>query len=144
MQFKAPLVGMRFRPPAADVVNMLAGGTALTLVREPDNPHDFNAIKVMLYGCCEGGVFEPLFKQLLAETPEGSTNRENLMAEPMFLGYVKATEAVNIAPVMDRQLEQDPGSTPHLPAELAFDIEGRPCVQSQGYNETGENQQNVA
>ena len=50
-QFITQIVGTNFR--GADVVMLLRGlppGTQLTLVREPDNQYDSNAIKVMYDG----------------------------------------------------------------------------------------------
>lgn len=43
------LVGMKYRPPADRIVYQLQPGDPVTLVREPDNPHDPNAIAVMLH-----------------------------------------------------------------------------------------------
>lgn len=43
------MVGMKFRD-AVDLVNSLEDGTDLWLEREPDNPHDPNAVKVLYDG----------------------------------------------------------------------------------------------
>lgn len=43
---RAALVGMKFRPPALDVVERLPDGTKLLLVREPGNLYDRNAVAV--------------------------------------------------------------------------------------------------
>lgn len=48
MPSPAPIVGMHFRPPAKLILEYLPSGTPLMLVREPDNPYDENAVKVML------------------------------------------------------------------------------------------------
>jgi hypothetical protein len=42
------LVGISHTPCARDVVPLLKDGTPLLLLREPDNPHDPNAIQVYL------------------------------------------------------------------------------------------------
>jgi len=41
-----PIVGMKFRPPADTVVKTLRVKTPLTLMAEPMNPYDSNAIAV--------------------------------------------------------------------------------------------------
>lgn len=43
------LVGMKYRPPADQVVRSLQTGDQVTLIREPNNPYDPNAIAVMLH-----------------------------------------------------------------------------------------------
>lgn len=45
---RAALVGMKFRPPALDIVERLPDNTPLLLVREPGNVHDRNAIAVYI------------------------------------------------------------------------------------------------
>jgi len=48
MQFESILRGLSFRPTSAkEAVHRLAEGARLTLEREPGNPHDENAIRVM-------------------------------------------------------------------------------------------------
>lgn len=43
---RAALVGMKYRPPALDIVERLENNTELLLVREPANTHDPNAVAV--------------------------------------------------------------------------------------------------
>lgn len=43
---RAALVGMKYYPPALDIVERLPEGTKLLLVREPANTHDPNAVAV--------------------------------------------------------------------------------------------------
>jgi hypothetical protein len=43
------LVGAHFRPPAKAIIAALPVGTELTLEREPDNPYDPNAVKVLAW-----------------------------------------------------------------------------------------------
>jgi len=72
MQFETILRGVHFRPLSAkEVVNHLQAGTRLTLEREPGNPHDENAIRVV--------------------EPESGE----------FIGYVAKENAAEIAPLMD-------------------------------------------
>jgi hypothetical protein len=42
----APLVGMRHHEGASEALSGMGFGDALTLVREPENPYDENAIQV--------------------------------------------------------------------------------------------------
>jgi len=44
--YQYPIVGMRFRPPATEVVNALWVNCRLQLMAEPMNPYDSNAIAV--------------------------------------------------------------------------------------------------
>jgi hypothetical protein len=88
----APIVGMVFRPPANDVIMLLPVGAKLQLVREPDNPHDPDAIKVLLLDFDENGPYAELFEHL-GEMVEADTyghlkwNLENL-TNPLHLGYI--------------------------------------------------------
>jgi len=43
-----PIVGAFYRPPAQTLLSVLPVGTPLTLMAEPDNPYDPNAISVWL------------------------------------------------------------------------------------------------
>jgi hypothetical protein len=45
---KLPIVGAKFRPPAQEVLTLLPAGAELLLRRQPDNPHDGNAVQVLL------------------------------------------------------------------------------------------------
>jgi hypothetical protein len=52
---ESPLAGYRYGA-AADVWALLRVGDALELSREPDNPHDANAVRVEWRGCKLGYV----------------------------------------------------------------------------------------
>jgi hypothetical protein len=126
-----PIVGMAFRPPANDVIMLLPTGAKLTLIREPDNPHDIDAIKVLLDDFNENGPHAHLLESL-GEMLEADTyghlkwNVDNL-TDPFFLGYVAnspktggkfASEICNLLP-------------PDVPisATLTFSASGRPQAQ---------------
>jgi hypothetical protein len=73
------LVGTRFLGiEAVQAVKAMKAGDVVCLIREPDNPHDGNAIKVMA--------------------------RDRTRASPvnMHVGYVKGTDAVTLAKRMDK------------------------------------------
>lgn len=71
-------VGMHFRPPLArEICSTLEVGAELSLEREPENPHDPNAIKVIY-------------------TLEG---------EPIHIGYIERDKAIFIADDLDAIVE---------------------------------------
>lgn len=134
LKFDGHLVGMHFRPPAKDIVNMLPAGAELLAVRQPDNPHDVNAISVVLPGWCKGGQHDALFQQISEQLTEPCTTDEEraealaVMVDPMPLGYICNGEktggkkADTIAPQMDGA-----GIT-NIPCKLTFDEKGKPMV----------------
>lgn len=89
---QAPIVGMAFRPPAQDVIMLLPVGAKLYLVREPDNPHDPDAIKVLLLDFDENGPYAELFEHL-GEMVEADTYGHlrwtvESLTNPFHLGYI--------------------------------------------------------
>lgn len=89
---QAPIVGMAFRPPAQDVIMLLPVGAKLHLVREPDNPHDPDAIKVLLLDFDENGPYAELFEHL-GEMVEADTYGHlrwtvESLTNPFHLGYI--------------------------------------------------------
>lgn len=128
---QAPIVGMAFRPPANDVIMLLPVGAKLQLVREPDNPHDADAIRVLLLDFDENGPYAELFEHL-GEMAEADTyghlkwNMESL-TNPFHLGYIAnspktggkyASEICNL--VLPEQV---------LEAELVYSASGKPLAQ---------------
>jgi hypothetical protein len=83
---KVPLVGMFFHPPANLVLKGLLGGTHLTLLAEPENPYDANAIRVE---CCPRDM-EPEYAENARDELEGFgyTLEELLEIPSIHLGYV--------------------------------------------------------
>lgn len=130
-----PLVGMRYRPPAAAILSVLPAGAALHLRPEPSNPFDANAIQVLVATMeIPEGQREGL---ALAAAPFGFTIEEILAADEWHLGYVKrecAAESAarwraepNIYCNIYLQLEENPED--YIPGRLIFDPAGRPLVE---------------
>lgn len=124
LPFTAPIVGARFRPPAADVLNNLAGDTPLTCVREPDNEHDANAIKVTVDFC----LAEPTISLWIEDSDQYETVADfkyfnNIGEDNLYhLGYVPRDKAEMLAPYLDKM-----GGT--CVGKLSFNMEGRPQVE---------------
>lgn len=88
--------GQFHRPPARQVLAVLASGTPLELVPEPDNPYDPQAIKVMCDlagGALDGVLADPSttagFEQELLNC--GMTLEMLVSAGPVQLGYIAAS-----------------------------------------------------
>jgi hypothetical protein len=93
MNYSLLIVGARFRPPAEDILNNLAAGTPLLLRRQPQNPHDANAIQVLLDWKDEG-LLEALVLQC---AEEASAEVEN----PIHLGFIPRDHAAALASTFD-------------------------------------------
>jgi hypothetical protein len=93
MKAALPIVGMVFRPPALRILAGLPFEAPLRLQREPENPYDENAVKVLL-SSWEG--YEPLRDSLLAEAipDHAELSRGQYYSSaldlPVHLGYVGA------------------------------------------------------
>lgn len=125
LRFEANLVGMHFRPPAKDVVNLLAGGTELIVQRQPQNPYDPNAVQVLLGGFSKEGQYAALYEQFY-EDP--NTDRDNLI-DPLPLGYICNGEKTG-GKKADMITEQmDPHGITALAGKLIFDAKGGPMVE---------------
>lgn len=116
LPFTAPIVGARFRPPAADVLNNLLGDTELLLVREPANAHDANAIMVMIKF---DNIPEP--NAFLDAGQEHSDVFSIDELDRFQLGYIPRDKAEMLAPFLDKMGGECKG-------KLSFTIEGRPQV----------------
>lgn len=126
----APIVGAHFRPPAKDILNLLPGGARLLLQREPDNPYDSAAVKVLLPGFGPGGEHVELYESFLVQAQAdefGSLpwNKDSL-TDPCHLGYVdskKTGKAAEFSSHMDGlQLSEHE-------ATMSFDLSGKPTVE---------------
>lgn len=132
IKFEANLVGMHFRPPAKDVVNMLPANAELLARRQPDNPYDQNAIAVLLPGFAKGESNEKLWQQFYdeAKADEENDGGEKLaqLVNPLPLGYVCNGEKTGgkkadlIAPQMDGA-----GLT-EMTCHLTFNEKGGPVM----------------
>jgi len=128
---QAPIVGMAFRPPAADVIQLLPVGAKLLIVREPDNPHDVEAVKVLLKDFNAEGVHKDLFKSLL-EMIELDTyghlkwNADSLQ-DPFHLGYIANSPKTGgkFASELCQWMEPEKW----YECELVFGSSGRPKIQ---------------
>lgn len=109
MKSFAPIVGMAFRPPAIKVIQVIPLGSLLELKRQPDNPFDENATRVLLPGFSANGLFSELFVECFNEAlpdettaPKGEWN-QSALTDPLMLGYVgaKTGHAEHIADYMD-------------------------------------------
>lgn len=87
MKLSIPLVGMHFRPPAAQVLAALPLGTTVYLVREPSNERDPNAVKVVA-DVQNSDVKTHVLEALLAGT-QFTVNE--VMGQPVWLGYLAMT-----------------------------------------------------
>lgn len=89
-----PIVGMRYREPEEQqYLSDLEGGEALLLVRQPDNPHDSNAVAVM------------------------STD------QLLHLGFIPAAKAKDLAPVMDGGGAKTLECTYEYPSHIKLEFE---------------------
>lgn len=115
-----PIVGAFFRKPAPQVLQVLPMGHPLSIEKEPSNPYDSNAIKVLVdTSTLDEEMLESL-SQTLASMPEYTVDA--LMEEDFFhLGYVPKTHNEGILAAWD---SLDPAS-----CELAFTMEGKPAVK---------------
>lgn len=119
-ELSAPLVGMRFRPPALTILQGLGMDQKLILRREPENQYDPNAIAVDMPENWQEALPE------LAE--EARTEAQSLGLElpstPQ-LGYIRAVEAKDWAPILDQLSSED---IPFPRSRLTFSSSGSPQV----------------
>jgi hypothetical protein len=126
---KLPIVGAKFRPPAQEVLALLPAGAELLLRRQPDNPHDGNAVQVLL------PISESLSEDIINELDAAGVD---LDTETLHLGYIPRadsnlpTDAARLAPLMDRIIyEEDdvPGSADtDIKGALTFGPSGNPMI----------------
>lgn len=114
----APLVGMRFRPPALTILQGLGMDQPLRLRREPENEYDENAIAVHLPEGWES-VDPDLAKEAEAEATAAGGS---LPASPQ-LGYIARSIATDWAPILDGLSKED-----WPEAKLTFGERGDPRV----------------
>lgn len=81
-----PIVGMHFRPPAKALIEILPIGCPLTLIAEPDNAHDSNAVAVWLYSENIPEESKSRLRELLI--PFGYELEQILAEEVWHLGYI--------------------------------------------------------
>ena len=125
-----PIVGAKFRPPAAGLLAVLGTGAGLLLRREPDNAYDANAVQVLaaveelkklpraqLQSSVEGFGFSA--EEVLGEE---LTLGATVLAMEWHLGYIPRSAAEGLAEHFDSSGIRD------RPGSLTFDLQGRPAV----------------
>jgi len=115
-----PIVGARFRPPAAGLLSVLPADASLLVRREPSNPHDANALQVLV----ERSTLEQVPPAQLQAACEGFgfSCADVLDAMCWHLGYVPRGDAELLAPSFDKT------GALAVPAKLTFALDGRPSV----------------
>lgn len=117
-----PLVGAFYRPPAKALIDVLPIGTPLTLIAEPENQYDPNAVAVWLYSrdIPEGAAHDKLSETL----PAFGTDLDTVLSqEAWHLGY--------IAKEMAKQLRENDVVPIDSPIEGSFSLSsgGAPRVR---------------
>lgn len=123
----APLVGMRFRPPALTIVQGLGMDEPLTLQREPENKFDPNAVQIWT---TQDWVDDSLELAGEAKAEASSLGLESIAEDidhgnPVFLGFIAATFAKDWAPILDSLASE---GKPWPKAKLTFAASGGPQV----------------
>ena len=91
---RLPIVGMFYRPPAKVLVNVIAVGTPLTLLAEPDNPADPNAIAVYVKS---SEIPETAHDALAEQLPEYGFSLDDILNQDEWhLGYIPANFAAQL------------------------------------------------
>jgi hypothetical protein len=125
--FAAPIVGSFFRKPAPAIIANLPSGTPLRLEAEPDNPHDPNAIKVII-----DAEHLPHNEELEAACVAQGTFPEDLYAAASWhIGYIdakakKTNSAARLLPHLEQVISVTLGTHPlggYPMAELIFAVD---------------------
>ena len=122
-----PIVGMAFRPPAVFIIKSLPHGAPLILEREPENPFDPNAVRVILL---RFHSYKEIYNDLkiLAIPDHAELSRgqwyEGFLTDYFMLGYVgaKTGHAAEVSTFMDRN------GKPTIPATLSSLPTGNPAA----------------
>ncbi len=119
------LVGMHFRPPAKEVLAALPAGTTLWLQREPDNPYDENAVKVLLPGFGPEGEHADLRAGLEATGKWG----EEMFTDPLHLAFVDSTKT-GMAKIFAEAMIEHAGddASVMVKGNLTFALDGKSQV----------------
>jgi hypothetical protein len=114
-----PIVGAFYRAPAAAILRVLPVGTTLTLLAEPDNPYDANAIAVYLK---TEDIPQASLEVIELALPDCGLDLPSFVAQEFWhLGYIPKEKAKLIR---ENNLI---GSEP-LPAEFHPDPRGKPAL----------------
>ncbi len=116
------LVGSHYVPPAKIFLEHLRGGTPLTLVKEPENPYDDHAIKVLVRA---SEVPLSQHDEMRVKLPGMGFDWDEMLAEdqPVPLGHLGASGA---KPLLKARLVDDSlvGTLEFWPQDEAFATEG--------------------
>lgn len=113
-----PIVGAHFRPPAKAIIAALPMGCPLTLVPEPSNPYDPNAIAVFVETGQIKSLSEEAKANLLGLAAGMGHDWESLISpEAWHLGYIPKINAADI-----RMAEETPGT-------FGLDPAGKPTIE---------------
>lgn len=122
--FSCAIVGMKFRPPAQGILNVLAAGFPLVLRREPGNQYDVNAVQVIVESAANFAELNEAFvNEKLAGY--GFTKDDVLARLPFQIGYIPREDAERIAPLVDEL------GRPAWRGVLSFSATGQPRVNFQ-------------
>lgn len=128
-KFFAPLVGMHFRPPAKALLACLPSGCALALRLEPDNPHDPNAVQVLVRSADIPETQDDVLAGQLPGMGYALTDvRGDDAKEEWHLGYVARTHALSLAPALAKAAQESNEPDVDWPAALSFAADGKPQV----------------
>ncbi len=124
-----PIVGMHFRPPAAQFILALSSGTALRLITEPDNPFDPKAVAVW----CNLSELPPASHPRLAATlPDCGWTLDMLLGlDELHLGYLAAPTNKRLFAKMPigESWESNLSWQEQDRAELIWSVTGQPLAQ---------------
>ncbi len=112
-----PIVGSHFRPPSKALLSVLPAGTALLARPEPENPHDPNAIMVVLLTEAIPHTHREVIATAVAGY--GFSSDDIFEAAEWHVGYLPAKLAVFIAPKMQGK---------EYEGQLTFDLNGKPKI----------------
>ena len=116
-----PIVGAKFRPPAAGILAILPAGARLVARRESTNQYDANAIQVVWP--TEVAQFVTKLEAINDVLVGYGTTLSALADQPEWhLGYVPRADAATLAPRMDA------AQRPTLSGQLTFSASGNPRI----------------
>lgn len=122
-----PIVGSVYRPPAKALLSVLPAGTTLLARPEPENPHDPNAIMIVLRSSDIPHSHAEAIATAVAGF--GFTSDEIFSRAEWHVGYLPAKLAIFIAPKMENKEHE---------GKLTFDLAGKPKIDLPIGNEVGD------
>src|SRR5689334_13633515 len=126
--YSSPIVGAKYHPPATLVLSVLPANVELVLEPEPDNPHDENAVKVLVKTASLSTAARSAIEQELPGF--GLEPHELWSQERLFLGYIPRTHNEPLARAFrDMAAAHSEPTLPWATGSLDFDLTGRPIVK---------------